>query len=159
MVAALLLTSVMPLAAKPDNANKPINCDLDIAVVAPPPIPMWFGSVTNCELGGSVLQVVTGAEFPGKTEHWVGFELILPAGGGVIVIEEKGVFTFSNNKYTTNGTVVETLTIDGFPPFETSPQYDYLVGAKTHGKGLVTTAFPPVNPTDPVLATQTLRLH
>jgi hypothetical protein len=183
LMVTLLLASVAPLAAAPDKANKPVTCHIDwelnLGTLT------YEGEVTGC-LEGNAISFVNAARFPGSTEHWVGGTVIFPDDGGVIAIEEKGVWNLlkprsgkvcpdeyvdeDDNprcfKYRANGQVVEELyRLDGDgnpiePPFETSVEYEGLIGARTHGMGYTNFTLADLGAVSPpFLAEQILRIN
>ncbi len=175
MVVTLLLVSVAPLAAAPGEANKPVTCDIDWELDLG--LGLYVGDVTGCPYEGTAVSFVNEARFPGSTEHWIGGTVIEPVTGGMIVVEEKGVWNFLKSRsgkvcpdgygecyeYRTNGQVVDSL--DRIDPdgmvIETyrTINFDDLIGARTHGMGYTnfTLADIPSNP--PFQAEQSLRIN
>lgn len=175
MVVTLLLASVAPLAAAPDKANNPETCHIDwqlnLGTLT------YEGEVTDCPYEGDAISFVNSPRFPGSTEHWVGGTIIFPEDGGVIAIEEKGVWNLLKPrsgkvcpdgygecyKYRANGQVVDTLertAPDGtvIATYETL-DFEDLIGARTHGMGYTNFTLGDIPANPPFLAEQSLRIN
>jgi hypothetical protein len=127
LTAALLFTSISVVSAEPNEPGT-IDCILDITYDVYPDGAYWKGTVSGpeCSVEGTIKFFAVGEEYfdAGKTTHFVEEFMIEPYSGGFIKGKNWGVWNFSTFKYRANGWVKET-----------SPQWEYLVGAKYHEMG------------------------
>lgn len=123
---------VATVAAQP---KKPLRCELYIELnwdwigfgVGTSPY-TWIGTVSG-DINGDIYVTLTGASFPGKTEHFSETWIIETADGSISGFDE-GVWRMSNFKWVANGGVTSA---DG--------TWSYLVGSKMQYRG-TTTEFP-----------------
>ncbi len=132
LMAAILLTSISIVSAKPDSPGA-IKCDLNITYKDHGDGFYWDGRVDGdgCEIAGRIRYFAVPEEYdcpPGNKMHFVEKFIINPDfGGGSIEGKNWGVWNMNTGKFTAHGWVM------------VSEEYPDLIGNQFHETGVTST--------------------